>query len=176
MTKQHDSHIHFALSGTDILGLKHHRVFFLNIDIFIVGHHPNHRNTTKIFQHLYPRLEKADISTEFINQYPLDMLPLFRPKQHHRTVNTGEHSSTVYIRHENHICSGMHSHRQVHQITVTKIDLGDTPRSLHHYRIISGSQTVECGMNLFSQFLPPFTAEIFVSIPIADGTSVEHHL
>ena len=72
--------------------------------------------------------------------------------------------------------SSMHRHREIHEVTVAQVDFGDAARTFHHDGVIALRQTVVCFTHCLTQFLTPLFAEIVVSMTVADGFAVEHHL
>ena len=67
MAQQYNRYVYFTLLCLHGFRGKGQRIFFLDINIFIIRNNAYHRDTTKFFKHLYSGFEQTDITTKFID-------------------------------------------------------------------------------------------------------------
>ena len=112
---QHDDcHIHLALLHLERLLSQRHRVFFLDMDIFIIRYDTQDRYATEIFQHLAPLLKEAHIPTELIDDDALDKLTVFWRLQGDAAIDGGKYAPSVNIAHQDDISLSVAGHRHIH--------------------------------------------------------------
>ena len=104
------------------------------------------------------------------------MLAFFGSKQHYRTVHTGKDPATVYIRYQNHVRTGIHCHRQIHEVYLAQVDFGDAARTFQYDGIIFLRKAVIRRTYFPAQLLASFLAEIVVCTTTADRLTVQYHL
>ena len=176
MTQKHHRNVHFPLLCLQRFCGKGKGIFFLDIYILIIRNNPYHRYAAKLFQHLNTGFEKTYVSPELIDKNTFDVLAFFGRKQHYRTIHTGKDSATINIRHQNNIGSGVHCHREVHEIDLPQIDFGNTSRTLQYNGIIFFRKTVIGRAHFPAQFLSSFLMKIAVRTAVADRTTIQDHL
>ena len=72
MSQQDHRHIYFAGYGLSVFIFKHDGIFLFDIDTSVIRDHSQHRNLAKLFYHPDSLFEQTDVSSEFINDNPLD--------------------------------------------------------------------------------------------------------
>ena len=123
--------------------MERHAIFFLDMDIIIIRYHAQNGNATYLLHHLSAAVEETHVAAEFVDDDALDEPSVFFCLQGDAAIDGSEHSSTVDIAYEDHVGLRMTRHRQVHQVGVAQVDLGDASSSLHHDGIKPLGQTVE---------------------------------
>ena len=142
----------------------------------IVRHDAQHRNPAQLLEHLPALFEEPQVAPELIDQNPFHTVPLLGAQQHHRAIDAREDAAAVDVAHQDDVGAGVHRHRDIHQVGVAQVDLGQAACTLHYHRIVAGSQPVEGGVHGLAQLGPAFLAEVVVGVAVADGPAVEHHL
>ena len=135
---QHDDrHIHLALLHLERLLSQRHRVFFLDMYIFIIRYDTQDRHATEIFQHLASLLKETHIPTELIDDDALDKFSVFWRLQGDAAIDGCKHPPTVDIAHQDDISLSVTGHRHIHQVAVFQIDFCDAACALHHDGVIA---------------------------------------
>ena len=93
-------HIDLPCHSSRSFYLQSDRIFFFNMNIFIIRNHTNHRNSGKLPDHLPSFLKKRHITAKLVDNNTLDQAPLLFRQQHHGTINRSKHSSPIDIRHQ----------------------------------------------------------------------------
>ena len=159
------------------------------MDVLIVRNDAQHGDAADVLQHPAAFVEKPHVATELVDDDALDALTVFGCLEHDAAIDGSEDAPTVDVAHQDDVGIGMTGHRQVHQIPVLQVNLGDAAGTLHHDGVVARGEAVE-GIADFSAEVDMLvktspnpscrrgilaTPEV-VGIAIADGLAVEHHL
>ena len=174
--QSYDRHIYFAGDCMTRLSFKRHRVLGLDVHVFKIRHHTEHRHSADAFDNSASFVKKTHIAAKFIDYNTFDALAVIGTLKHHGAVDARKHPATVYVGHKYHGSAGISGHRHVDKVAVAKIKLRDTSGSFHNNRIITLSQTVISGMYLGAQLFATLAAEVLICVTVADRTSVKDYL
>ena len=119
---EHDNrHVHLTLLQLPRLTRQSHTVFLLDMDILEVGNDAQHWYTTERLKHLAPLIKQTQVTTKLIDDDALDQLTVCRFLQGNAPIDGGEDTPTIDVGHEDHICTSMTRHRQIHEVRITEI-------------------------------------------------------
>ena len=137
-------HIDLPCHSSRSFYLQSDRIFFFDMNIFIIRDHTDHRNSGKLPDDLPSFFKKRHIAAKLIDNDTFDQISLLFRQQHHGTINRSKHSSPIDIRHQVSRSIHLFRHPHVRNIPVPQIKLGDTTGPLQYNRIIVFFQTMKC--------------------------------